>query len=215
MSLHDAHAVIGDTNLISFSGVSREDRADILDLMMYADFSASQTWRREEHWTSWIDYYRKRLEACGCRRSTNIVKQPMVISSAAELDNLSFGVVGNVAVNGLLQLARRSIKAARLSQYAQHFFEMGEGRQALSTFQIVPCETASPGEVSILVCGLYASATATREGRGGDWRTDRQMVVRLAGSAYSFSQAGYDPYRQRVQTHFENTGPFNIRPISI
>lgn len=215
MNLPDANAVISDTNLISFSGISREDRADILDLMMYADFSASQTWRREENWTSWIDYYRKRLEACGCRLRTNIVKQPMVISSAAELDNLSFGVVGSVAVSGLLQLARRSIKGARISQYAQHFFAMGQSAQALSTFQIVPCEATASGEVSILVCGLYASATTSSEGRGGDWGTDRQMVVRLAGSVYSFSQAAYGPYRERVRTHFENRGPFNIKHISI
>lgn len=209
------NAVIAGKNLVSFSGVPMSSRGDILDMLMYADFFATQTWRPQSQWSSWIEYYRKQLGASGCRLISQIVKQPAFIKQAGELDNLGFGVTGSVRVRELMDLARRSFKAARLNEYARHFFESGSASGYYSTFQVVPCEKVGTDDILILICGLHASATVTSESMGGDWWTNREMVVRLAGGVYNFNSQAYAPHRQRIQTRLDEMGKFNIQQVSI
>jgi hypothetical protein len=209
------NAYVTGNSLVSFSDVDPHHRNDILDLLMYADFFATQTWRPHSNWTSWIEYYRKQLTYSGCQLKSQIVKQPMVISSARELDNVSFGVTGSVRVKGLMDLARRSFRTARLCEQARHFFEFGTGSGYFSHFQIVPCETVGTDEVSILVCGLHARASVVSDSRGGDWRVNREMVVRLAGGVYTFNGQSFSPHRQRIQSRLLEVGRSNIHGLSI
>lgn len=209
------NAVIAGKNLISFSGVAKSQRADIIDMLMYADFYASQTWSREKYWTSWINYYRSQLLRSGCQLRSQIVKPAMVINSASELDNISFSVTGSVRVSGLMELAQRSFRETRLNEYARHFFEAGSGSGHLSSFQVVPCESNGADDVSILICGLHASASAVNESRGGDWWTARDIVVRLAGGVYNFNQERFAPHRQRIQSRLLETSRFNLQQITI
>ena len=209
------NAVIAGKNLISFSDVTKSQRADILDMLMYADFYATQAWSREKYWTSWINYYRTQLAYSGCQLKSLIVKPAMVINAASELDNISFSVNGSVRVSGLMELARRSFREARLSEYARHFFESGSDSGYLSTFQVVPCESAGADDVSILICGLQASASAVNESRGGDSWTARDIVVRLAGGVYNFNQERFAPHRQRIQSRLLETSRFNLQQITI
>jgi hypothetical protein len=215
MTVVTDNAVVAGNNLLSFSGVSRTHRTDILDLLMYADHFATQTWRRDAQWTSWIEYYRKQFSYSGCQLKSQIVKPAMVISSASELDDISFGVTGSVRVSGLMDLARRSFKEARLNEYARHFFESGSDSGYLSSFQVVPCEGIGADDVSILICGLHARATVSSESRGGDWRLNREMVVRLAGGVYHFNAEAYAPHRQRIQSRLQEVGRFNIQHLNI
>lgn len=209
------NAVITGTSLISFSGVSASFRNDILDVLMYADFYATQTWRPQSQWTSWMEYYRKQLVYSGCQLKSLLVKEPMVINHARELDRVSFGIVGSAKASGLLELAQRSFKAARLSEYARHFFQFGSDAGYFSAFQVVPCESTSAGDVSILVCGVHASATVTSGSRGGDWQSDREMVVRLAGGVYQLNEKVYAAHRQRIQSRLLEAGRFNLQQLSI
>lgn len=212
----ESNAIVAGNNIVSFSSeVSATARADLIDLMMYADIYASQSYRREENWVSWMLYYRKQLEYSGCQLRSVIVREPMVINGASELDDIGFSVKGNVRIANLLELTRRSFKAARLSQYARHFFEYGSASGSLSTFQIVPCENRAEGESSFLVCGLHASATVTSDDRGGDWRVGREMVVRLAGGVYSMSNQTFSAHRERIRARLQEIGRFNINSISI
>jgi len=216
MSVLNTNAVVTGKNIISFApGISLEDREDIIDVMMYADFFSSQSYRQKTQWTSWMQYYRKQLEYSGCQLRSLLVKEPMVINSAGELDQISFGVKGSVRINNLMDLARRSFKAARLNEYARHFFEYGSDSGSISAFQVVPCERIETGDVSILICGLHASATVTSESVGGDWRVNREMVVRLAGGVYSFNGQAFAAHRERIRTRLRAVARFNIQQVSI
>lgn len=209
------NAVVADKNLISFSGVSLTQRADILDLLMYADFFATQARRRETDWISWMNYYRSQLVSSGCELKSTIRHSAKVINSARELDSISFGVTGSVRIGGLMDLARRSFRAAGLGNYARVFFESGSGTGQLSTFQVVPCESTATGDVSILICGLHASASAVTEDLGGNSWIARDIVVRLAGGVYNFNTQRYGLHRQRIQSRLLETGRFNLQQINI
>lgn len=211
----ERNAAVAGNNLFSFSGVASHHRTDIMNMLMYADYYATQTWRPQSQWTSWINYYRNRLTSSGCNLKGHIVKPAMVINRASELDTISFEVVGSVRVSDLIALAQRSFRAARLNEYARHFFESGSGSGYTSAFQVVPCESVGPDEVSILVCALHASATVASDGRGGDWRVNREMVVRLVGGVYSFSSEAYAPHRERIRSRLQEVANFNIRMIDI
>lgn len=209
------NAVMAGDNLVSFSGVSNKQRADILDLLMYADHFATQARRRETDWTSWINYYRSQLVSSGCQLKAPIRNAALVINSASELDNISFDVVGSVRTSDLMDMARRSLRDARLNNYARNFFESGSDSGFLHSFQVVPCQGDGADDVSILICGLHASATVTADSRGGDWRVNREMVVRLAGGVYNFNTQRFAPHRQRIGARLLEIGRFNLQLISI
>ncbi|MBX8576448.1 hypothetical protein [Pseudomonas cichorii] len=215
MTSQTFNALIAGSNIISFSSsVSVQARQDIADMLLYAEFFATQSYRPNEFWTSWLNYYRSSLVRSGCKLKSQIVKQPMVINDAEELDVISFDITGSVSVGNLLELTRRSFKAARLNQYAQHFFQYGSGSGAVGNFQVVPCEEVA-GEVHLLLCGLNASATVTSDSRGGDSWIKREMVVRLGGGVYGFTSAAFAPQRERIRARLKEVGNFNIRQINI
>lgn len=209
------NAAVAGNNLVSFSGVSMEHRADIFDVLMYAEFFATQARRRNSDWNSWMNYYKSQLLNSGCQLKSHIIKEPMVINNANELDNIGFGVTGSVRVTGLMELARRSFRAARLSEHAEHFFRYGTDSGYFNHFQVVPCESVGTDDVSILICGVHASATASSESRGGDWRVNREMVVRLAGGVYHFNGQAYLPHRERIRSRLRDVSGFNIKQLSI
>ncbi|GFM89509.1 hypothetical protein PSCICO_49080 [Pseudomonas cichorii] len=215
MASQDFNALIAGNTIVSFSStVSRQAREDIADMLLYAEFFATQSYRPNEFWTSWLNYYRSTLVRSGCKLKSQIVKEPMVITGAEELDSISFDITGSVRVDNLLELTRRSFKAARLNQYARHFFQYGSGSGSVGNFQIVPCEEVA-GEVHLLLCGLHASSTITSDSRGGDSWINREMVVRLGGGVYAFNRTVFASQRERIRARLKAVGNLNIRQIDI
>ncbi|WP_095101844.1 hypothetical protein [Pseudomonas sp. Irchel 3A5] len=209
------NAVRTGHNLFSFSGVSSAQRNDIIDMLMFADCRATQVWRPQSQWTSWINYYRSHVVSAGCQLKSLLVKQPMVINSAHELDNISVEVAGSIRVSGLMDLVRRSFRATQFNEQARHFFDSGIASGYFSTFQVVPCVSAGEDDVSILICGLHASATVSSDSRGGGLQVNREMVVRLAGGVYNFNSEAFAPHRQRIQARLLEVGRFNLEQLSL
>ncbi|HEX8595473.1 MAG TPA: hypothetical protein VF682_19690 [Pseudomonas sp.] len=208
--------LIAGNTLVSYDGVPRQSRDDIADMLMYADFFASQSYRRHEFWTSWLDYYRSQLVKVGCRLEALITKEPMVISDASELDEISFIIKGSVPVDNLIALTQRSMVMVRLDEFAESFFQYGAGSSAVNGFQIVPCvENAKTGKVHLLLCSLHVSTSVESDNRGGSWRTNREMIVRLGGGVYSFDSKAYELHRDRIRTRLQQVARFNIRHISV
>lgn len=209
------NACIAGKNLVSFSGVSSQHRDDIMDVLMLADFRATQTWRPHSQWTSWINNYRSHLISSGFQLKSQIVKPAMVINCASELDNVSLGVTGSLCADNLMDLARRSFKAARLTEHARQFFEFGTEPGRFGTFQVVPCEHIGSNDVAILICALHASANLSSESRGGDWRINREMVVRLAGGVYHFNGDRHAEHRARIQARLDGVGRLDLQHLSV
>jgi hypothetical protein len=216
MSGSVSSAVVANSNLVSFvNGLSAQERDDVLDLLMYADFFATQSFRQTSQWTSWLGYYRQQLERSGCQLQSLLVSPPTVIKSRAQLQGVDIAVKGTIAADNLLGMVRRSLRTAALDQYAGHFFQAGTGDGSISAFQVVPCEKTSNAEIQILLCGLYASAHAEERNRGGHRWTDRDMVIRLAGGVYVFNTQVYSEHRARIRSKLRLTANFTIQRIEI
>lgn len=210
-------ALIANNNMLAFApGVSEQDRNDIADMLMYADFFASQSYRMQDGWNGWLDYYRSQVVKAGCKLKSPLVKEPMFITDAGELDTIGFGLKGAVRAANLIALAHRSLKAARLNDYASHFFQYATESGSFSHFQVLPCETVAGTDVlHILLLGVHASATVNSQIVGGDWRQSREMVVRLGGGLYEFNRTSYAAHRERIRSRLAQVGTFNIRQITI
>lgn len=211
----ETNAAVAGNNMFSFSGVAPQQRNDLMDLLMYADYSATQTWRPHTQWSSWISYYRRYLATSGCTLKSELAKSPMVINSASELDTINFDWVGSTRISGLLDLARRSLRAARLNEYARHFFDSGSASGYTSAFQVVPCEGVAADEILIMLCALHCSATVTTDDRGGDWRVNREMVVRFAGGVYSFNSEAFAEKQERIRSTLRRAANYNINLLAI
>lgn len=201
MNRDKPNSVMGGSNLVLFApGISRQEKDDILDLLLYADYFASQAYRRQEFWKSWMDYYRNRLVRYGSTLKSQITKPPMVISDSHELDRATFAIVGSQGSVALADLVQTSFRALRVDQYARAFFESGRGAGNLGSFQIVPCEKTATGEVLILLCGLHISANTVTDIFGPRERTQRGMVLRLVGGTYAFKPDVYAPHREMIRS---------------
>lgn len=216
MSNSTNNALVMGNTVISFAGVSDRYRNDLMDLFMYAHHRATQTFRPDTQWTSWIDYYRNHLTNKGCRLDSILASQPQVIGSSDELGDFKFGVKRSAKrTDGLMELARRSFRSANINAFARRFFESGHGVGQHSSFQIIPCEATATDDISFMICALHASASATAQALGGDSWIKREMVVRLAGGVYNFNGPRYDGFRAQVQARLTEVGRFNIQRIEL
>ncbi|MFS2159935.1 hypothetical protein ACCD10_21670 [Pseudomonas sp. Pseusp122] len=210
-------ALIAENNMLAFGPeVVEQDRQDIADMLMYADFFASQSYPMQDSWMGWLEYYRSQLIKAGCKLTSPLVKEPMFITDARELDTIGFGLKGAVRAANLIALAHRSLKAARLNDYASHFFQYATESGSLGRFQVLPCEAiAGTDIVRILLLGVHVSATLNSGWVGGDWRKSREMVVRLGGGLYEFNRSAYAAHRARIRARLSEVSNFNIRRVSI
>ncbi|KFE51945.1 hypothetical protein [Pseudomonas syringae] len=208
-----SNAVITTTNLVSFTGVSRDQRTDILNMLMYADHFAGQIDRRDR-WAGWTLHYRKQLQFARCELISRFDHSPTVINNVRELEYLNIGVKGINGTAGLEDLARRSFKAVQLKQFADHFFQFGSGAGAFSRFQIAPCENIGEGTVVIAVCALQVS-TETFSGGLFNLDEDREMVVRLEGGLYRFSEQAYSERRDYIRSRLSGVRREKLRLINL
>lgn len=201
-------------NLVSFAaGLSVEEKEDILDLLAYADFFASQAWNRQEYWTSWIGYYRNRLENRGCQLRSPIVKEPMVVSDTLELDRITYEIAGVEGSEQLARLVENTFQAMRINDFAQDFFTSNVGKGRLGAFQVVPCERNAAGEVLVLLCALHISANSQVTDLGFWTRSKQEMVLYIKGGVYSFSRDRYAPYREGIRAKLTENASRYIQDI--
>ncbi|WP_297844388.1 hypothetical protein [Pseudomonas sp.] len=191
---------IAGNNLVSFSvGMSNQEKEDVLDLLLYADFFASQAYDRRLFWKNWLDYYRNRLVRHGCSLKSLIVRDPVVITDPHELDRLTFSIVGKEGSAELASMVQASFSAMRINQYAREFLQRGTGAGRVGSFQIVPCERTADGEIRIFLCALQVNALEVVD-EGWFWKTSvRDLVFRLVGGAYAFSSDRYAPSRNEIR----------------
>lgn len=216
MPKEKAGVAIAGNNLVSFSAaMSSQEREDVLDLLLYADFFASQTYDRRVLWKSWLDYYRNRLVKYGCSLKCLIMREPVVITDPYDLDRLTFKIVGEEGSPELANLAQASFSAMRINQYAREFLEHGTGKGRAGGFQIVPCEKTADGEIEILLCAFQANALEVVD-EGWFWDTSvRDLVFRVVGGAYAFSSDRYAPYRDEIRTKLTQGASRRIQDLEI
>lgn len=209
-------ALIAGSNLISFmGGVSRQEKKDVSDLLRYADFFAGQTYDRNEHWNSWIDYYRNRLNTYGCTLSSRILMTPMVITDPQELERIRVDVTGTTASASLGKLITKTFQQVRIDERARAYFQHGRGNSTLGTFQLVGCEKTDAGEILILLCALHANAYAEVDILGLTERVQRDIVMHFKGGVYTFDRNTYALNRQMISSKLRNITRLAIKDVEL
>ncbi|MEB0079951.1 hypothetical protein QN386_06485 [Pseudomonas sp. CCI3.2] len=210
------HMAIAGNNLVSFvAGMSVQEKEDILDLLLHADFFASQAYDQHVHWKSWLDYYRNRMVKHGCQLKSQILRAPVVITDSCELDRLTFKVVGTEGSAKLARLVQASFNAIRVNEYAQAFFRRGTGAGRIGSFQIVPCERTANGEIRVFLCALRINALAVIDDSWFWDNTHRDLVLHLVGGVYAFSTARYAPFREQIRTKLVQNSTRFIQDIEL
>lgn len=213
MSEMTSNAVIAGSNLVSFmAGITREEKKDLSDLLRYADYFASQTYDRSEFWTSWMEYYRNRLERF-CTVRARIVKEPTVITDAEELEQITAGVNGTTGSASLGRLMQQSLKKVRIDRDARLFFQQGRGSGRLRTFQVVGCEKTPDGRILIMLCALHANAYTEVDILGLSERVERDIVLRITGGVYEFHRDQYATQRESINSKLRNVTRLAIQDI--
>lgn len=213
MSEMTSSSVIAGSNLVSFmAGITREEKKDLSDLLRYADYFASQTYDRSEFWTSWMEYYRNRLERFSTVRA-RIVKEPMVITDAEELEQITAGVNGTAGSASLGRLMQQSLQKVRFDKDAQLFFQHGRGSGRLRTFQVVGCEKTPDGRILIMLCALHANAYTEVDIFGLSERVERDIVLRITGGVYEFHRDQYATQRENINSKLRNVTRLAIQDI--
>ncbi|MDY7563208.1 hypothetical protein QN382_05460 [Pseudomonas sp. 10B1] len=212
---HTRIAIAGN-NLVSFvAGMSTQEKEDVLDMLLYADFFASQAYDRRVHWKSWLDYYRNRLVRHGCALKSLIVRDPVVITDPYELDRLTFKVVGAEGSAELAGLVQASFSAIRVNDYARAFFQRGTGAGRIGSFQIVPCDRTRDGQIRIFLCALQINALEIVD-EGWFWNNNtRDLVLRLVGGVYEFSRDNYASSRDQIRTKLIQNSTRFIQDIEL
>lgn len=202
MTDKQAHALLGDNSLVSFSsGLSDQGRNDILECLSFADTDASQKHSRRDAWTSWINRYQRGLFNNGFTLSGVLNSEILSITDRRDLPDVARKAIQASAHTELAELARSALDTLLRGAHAESFFQ-GWFKSGLSeSFQVVPCRKDATGRVEVMVCG-FNLRTETLQ---GGWLEDSLsgMTLRVNGGAYMYSPEAYEPYRERVLARLE------------
>lgn len=164
MTASAANSLLVGSNVIAFlPGVSREDRVDILDALLWAELSASDRYSREKKWEQWIDAYKAQLVGSGFTSRSPLSQKPVKVSNESGFRKEVAKLVRTINPPQLAGVAKSALDVMFNSDHARSFFSswfnFNAGRS--DNFQIVPCERGASGEINIGVCGLLM-VTRTR-----------------------------------------------------
>ncbi|WP_122455196.1 hypothetical protein [Pseudomonas viridiflava] len=196
-------------SLVTFlPGLSVQERHDLQDVLLDAQLFAGAHLDFEKQWSSWMHYYRSRLNVRGVHARSLVVDDSLLVSSVADLRNATFAIKGVGDHQLLGDLVRRSFEAAGIYQAAGAYFQSGSGRSRLGSFQIVPCAKTGNGQILMLLCGLQLVADSYSAG-------GRRLVFFFKGGSYTFDSRVYATHREDVIRYLAGRSKSMIRAIQI
>lgn len=211
MDRMDGNATLlgGRNSLVAFApSVSAQERADIEDVLLFAQLSASHPYDKNEYWSSWMHVYRTQLETRGFQRISVITGDSELLSSVDDLSWATFKVVGSAASRPLIDLVRRSFGSLGISQIAKAFFDADSASTRLESFQIVPCEKSASGGISVLLFGLQLASDDYSAGQ-------RRLILHFKGGVYQFDLEAFDKHRDSVSAYLSGKVGAYITRIQI
>ncbi|WP_426142937.1 hypothetical protein [Pseudomonas sp. DWP3-1-2] len=219
MNTHSSRSLLLRSNLVSFiPGVPSESRADILDVLLLAELSASELHKREAKWEPWLEAYTRVLLDSGIVRRSSLTPKPVKVSNESGFRRETAKLIRTIRPAQLANVAQAGLADMFSSEHARHFFSswfsFNSGRS--DSFQIVPCERAVSGEIHIALCGLQMR-TRTRVKPPNfffpHWPLDYEMTLTLRGGGLVFDSSAYEQHRERVQRELFDRGGEGIKPI--
>ncbi|MFJ4143468.1 hypothetical protein [Pseudomonas sp. NPDC089734] len=196
-------------SMVAFSpGMTTQERTDIQNILLYAQLFASQQYDFLEQWSSWMHYYRNRLEKLGLRSAGKVTQDSLLLTSIEDLEQATFGVMGEPDSSQLVSLVRRSFDALGVYQKAEAFFQGDFNQKRLTGFQIVPCEKTCSNEIRLLLCSLHLNTDSHSSGDG-------RLIFYFKGGSYVFAPAAYEAHRESVVRYLSGKALATIRSARI
>lgn len=195
-------SLLTGSSLVSFSsGMSEQERSDILDCLNYSETRANKKYQRREAWSKWINQYQAGLFNNGFTLSGVLMDNTLTISKPADLVHATRDAIQTSGHLELSDLAYSALNRLLGSQQAQTFFQDWFSVSQSESLQVVPCRKEEGGGISVMVCGLRMQTDVT----GGSWfkRPTSAMTISMDGGAYLYTAQGYAPYRDRVTRGLE------------
>ncbi|EPJ79631.1 hypothetical protein CFII64_20473 [Pseudomonas sp. CFII64] len=189
-------------SLVSFSsGMSEQERNDILDCLNYSELRADGKSDRRQAWRKWINHYQAGLFKSGFELSGALSSNIVAITERRELLDVARDAIQGSGHRELSELAHSALNTFLRSQQVEAFFQNGFSVSQNESFQVVPCCRVATGAIDVMVCGIHMQRDTT----DGSWldRPESFMKIRMDGGAYRYSAQAYEPYRAKVTKGLE------------
>jgi hypothetical protein len=190
------------SNVVALTeGMSEQERADILDCLMYAQIKAGERADSHTGWFTWINRYQGTLLKTGLTFSGILASQTRSISDKRELPFLASSLIESYGHQALGYLARSSLDALLKSHIAQNFFQEWFVKDRTENLQLVPCLKASNGQIEIMVCAMQVITEST----AGSWfeRPTSTMIINVEGSAFIYDQHAFGAVRKKLRARLD------------
>ncbi len=212
MSLTDIKAAyLGniDSMVAFLPGLSMQEKTDVQNILLYSQLFASEQYDFLGQWSSWMHYYRNRLEKLGLVCKNRIIKDSLLLTDMEDLQQATFAILGEPDYGRLSGLVQRSFQAMGVHEKAEAFFEGDVSRKRLASFQVAPCERTRPNEVRIMLCSLHLTSD-THAAQGSN-----RLILYFKGGSYVFDSVAYEAHRDRVLGYLSGKAQAIIRSAHI
>lgn len=224
MNAGSSRSFLRGANLVSFvPAVSDENRADILDVLLLAELSASQRYNRVSQWAQWVEAYRGVLSSLGLAGRGSLLQSPVKVSNEKGFRRETSRLIQTISPPQLAKVAQSGLDIMFSSAHARLFFSSWFNFKSArsDSFQIVPCHQTEAGEINIAVCGLQM-ITRTRPKRPiffrpvlPAWPFAYEMTVTLRGGGFVFNAKAYEQHRQQVRRQLQARADKAIQLIEL
>lgn len=191
--------------------IADQDRKDILDLMLYAQVSASKKYDKNEQSSQWMNYYQGRLIKYGCTLTAFIEPDVVVVSDLPSFREIEFKVAGASGVQPFIAHAKASFAALQISKKAMDFFRGYSGTERSITVNVSSVELAEEGAVLLLFCGIHFSSSIEVKKFFFEDEKFYDLTIHPNGGAFLFDRDKYTTHRANIlrQLKEASAGIFN------
>jgi hypothetical protein len=198
-SMKQGAAIVGSNLVALAETLSREDRQDVMDLLLYAELEANKKYDKNELAKSWMNHYQRTLVTHGCELKSFLNEEPIFVPSTNGLHGVALSLIGSEGSAQLERLARSAIEALKLDAFASEFYQGQAAAKNTLVFSITPCELTPTGEPAVFFCGLKLVSTIDVKG-AWLWKTTfRDVSLFPAGGTFIFKREAYAKHRQRLR----------------
>ena len=198
---------VGATWVSFVGGLSREDKQDIQDCLLYAELRANSAGSAG---FVWLSHYQSTLLSLGFNLQSYIVDRPVLVLDIRQVYEYAVEVSGVRSTQRLAQSLGEVFDAMPISQDARNYLRHPVENAQTLHYQCVPCEKTQEGHVIVFVCGLALSCQRMRSrGRTHD------VYLNAKGGAFVLNRAIYARHRAKVQEAVRQAAAHMISVIDI
>lgn len=198
---------VGGTWVSFVEGLSREDKQDVQDCLLYAELRANS---EGIEGFVWLSHYQSTLLTLGFNLQSYIVDRPILVLDIRQVEEYAVEVSGVQSTQRLAQSLGDVFDAMPIRQDALSYLRHPVDNAQTRHYQCVPCEKTQEGHVIVFVCGLALSCQRARaRGRTHD------VYLNAKGGAFVLNRTIYARHRAQVQEAVHQAAAHMVSVIEI